>query len=81
MPSFHKTFQGQLRSLNQGIDTVIWLALADTAQLKSGALYLDRAEQAKHTFMSGTKYKEAEVDTLWASLCGLAGIQEQGQTG
>jgi dehydrogenase/reductase SDR family member 12 len=78
MPSFHKTMQRQLRTLAQGVDTVLWLSLMDTAGLEAGALYLDRQVQAKHTFMSGTHYTDAQVDALWGALCKLAGIDAGG---
>lgn len=75
IPGFHKTFENKLRTVQQGMDTVIWLALSDAESLEPGALYLDREAQVKHLFMAGTHYKPAAVDTLWAELgrmCGLA---------
>lgn len=75
MPGFYKSFAGQLRSLQQGADTVLWLALADMAQLEPGALYLDRAVQHKHMFMAGTAYKPDAVDALWERLLELADLK------
>ena len=76
MPSFHKTFAGKLRSLSQGVDTVLWLALMPSDSLQPGALYLDRTVQEKHMFMAGTKYSEADALQLWDQLCKLAQITE-----
>lgn len=75
IPGFYKTFKDKMRSLYQGIDTVIWLALMDAAALEPGALYLDRQTQQKHLFMAGTQYTHSQVDDLWSQLerlCGLA---------
>lgn len=75
IPAFHKTFEKQLRTLQQGADTVVWLALAEKESLTQGALYLDRQEQHKHLFMAGTTYSAADVDALWNQMCVLADVQ------
>ena len=75
-PAVHKSFAGVLRSPKQAADTVLWLALADTAQLQAGALYLDRAVQHKHMFMAGTHYTVDAVDTLWERLLDLSGLKD-----
>ena len=81
MPQFHKTFQSRLRTLEQGADTVLWLALQDHEALEGGALYLDRAVQSKHMFMAGTQYKNNDVDVLFDKLCKLANIEDATEEG
>jgi hypothetical protein len=76
MPAFHKNLQSRLRSLAQGVDTVLWLALADVESLQPGSLYLDRAVQQAHMFMAGTQYRREDVDALWHELCSLAGLDD-----
>ncbi|MCD7457071.1 hypothetical protein HAX54_034055 [Datura stramonium] len=43
-----RSFEGKLRSSEEGADTVIWLALQPKEKLVSGAFYFDRAEEPKH---------------------------------
>ena len=69
--------QAQLRTPEQGTDTILWLALMDNADLEAGALYLDRQTQHKHNFMSGTQYTQAESDKLWQKLETLTGLQPE----
>jgi dehydrogenase/reductase SDR family member 12 len=76
IPGFYKTFKGKLRSLNEGADTVIWLALSENAALQSGAMYLDRQPQVKHFFGAGTTYSREEVDRLWGLLLRLSRAEE-----
>jgi dehydrogenase/reductase SDR family protein 12 len=80
MPEFHKSFSSMFRTVEQGADTVLWLALMDADRLQSGGLYLDRNVQHKHMFMAGTEYTEADVDALWAKLLDMSslGAREKG---
>lgn len=36
MPDFHKRFEKDLRPIDQGIDTAIWLTVTPEKNLKSG---------------------------------------------
>lgn len=71
-PGFYNAFKDKLRSLQQGCDTSVWLALQDASQLQPGGFYLDRQPQAKHLALAGTKYGSADVDALWSALEALA---------
>ncbi|KAK9053760.1 hypothetical protein SSX86_024834 [Deinandra increscens subsp. villosa] len=70
LPSFSKSFEGKLRTSDEGADTVIWLALQPKEKLVSGGFYFDRAEVSKHLPLAATKsYHDAIaidsiVDTL-----------------
>jgi len=64
MPDFHSTLNSSLRSLEEGADTIVWLATQDKGKLEPGALYLDRQIQSKHLPLGGTSYTEAQVSSL-----------------
>ena len=68
MPDFYSTFHSSLRSLEEGADTIVWLATRDKDRLEAGAFYLDREVQSKHLPLGGTGYTEAEVATLMQKL-------------
>jgi dehydrogenase/reductase SDR family protein 12 len=72
LPGFHKAMQGRLRTPAQGADTIIWLCGQEAGALEAGALYLDRAPQAKHLPLSGTRYEAADGDRMAAALDALA---------
>jgi dehydrogenase/reductase SDR family member 12 len=79
MPDFYKSFASRLRTVEQGADTVLWLALMDANRLQTGALYLDRCVQHKHMFMARTEYSKADVDALWEKLLDLSGLATRGK--
>jgi dehydrogenase/reductase SDR family protein 12 len=43
-----KSYLEPLRTLWQGSEGIVWLAVADAAQIDCGAFYLDRSPQIKH---------------------------------
>ena len=63
-----------LRTIWQGAEGIIWLAVAPPEKIESGAFYLDRSPQPKHIagafFNEGTftKNTKAEVDEMMAKL-------------
>mmetsp|Transcript_11529 Transcript_11529/g.20459 ORF Transcript_11529/g.20459 Transcript_11529/m.20459 type:complete len:329 (+) Transcript_11529:38-1024(+) len=75
IPGFYKMYQDKFRDLNQGTDTIVWLASQDDAKLTPGAFYLDRTVQEKHLSwgFGSTKYSSKDVDELWENLTKLAG--------
>ena len=75
IPGFHKAFAAKLRSAAQGADTITWLALEDGAKLQPGAFYLDRAPQAKHLTLGGTRYSSAQAADLYGRVLELAGLK------
>eukprot|EP00892_Ulva_mutabilis_P010944 jgi/Ulvmu1/8221/UM041_0030.1 len=71
-PGFYKTFQAQLRSVEQGADTVVFLALCPAEHLTNGAFYFDRMPQIKHYFWLGTEYSKSAADYMWECLSAAA---------
>lgn len=75
IPGFWKAFGSKFRPLEQGADTIVYLALETPDKLESGGFYLDRQPQAKHLPLSGTQYTDAQVDELWNKLAHMGGLQ------
>nr|XP_009792801.1 PREDICTED: dehydrogenase/reductase SDR family member 12 isoform X2 [Nicotiana sylvestris] len=73
LPDFSKSFEGQLRSSEEGADTVIWLALQPKEKLVSGQFYFDRAEAPKHLPLTGTNNSHSAIDSIIEKLRSLAG--------
>ncbi|MEW5304088.1 MAG: hypothetical protein WDW36_006722 [Sanguina aurantia] len=71
IPGFYSFFKNKFRDLQQGADTIVWLALQSPDKLEPGAFYLDRAPQTKHLPLGGTQYSKEEVDTLVKTLEGM----------
>mmetsp|Transcript_4882 Transcript_4882/g.10484 ORF Transcript_4882/g.10484 Transcript_4882/m.10484 type:complete len:328 (-) Transcript_4882:437-1420(-) len=72
IPGFYNFYKDKFRELEQGADTIVWLALQDSSKLEPGGLYLDRTTQPKHLSWGGTKYSPADVDKLWDKLIKLS---------
>jgi len=77
MPDFHKTHQKQLRTPEQGADTICWLCTTPSVDKKSnGEFFRDRQPEYKHLPLSRTRYTDTEVDHLWNSCVKLTGVDE-----
>lgn len=77
MPEFFQFTRKQLRSEEQGADTIVYLAIADEAVLnKSGEFFFDRKVAPKHLWLSGTKYGREQVVALVEKLEAL--MKEKG---
>ena len=63
---------GNLRTSEEGADTVIWLALQPKEKLVSGAFYFDRAEAPKHLMFSATGGSHVLIDSVVDSLRSLS---------
>lgn len=75
MPEFYRMTKNQLRSMEQGADTIVYLAVAEEAvRFASGEFFFDRTPAAKHLWMSGTNYTEGDVEKL---VKGLESIVEE----
>ncbi|KAF2297510.1 hypothetical protein P3X46_021549 [Hevea brasiliensis] len=68
LPNFNKLFSGNLRTSEQGADTVIWLALQPKEKLVSGAFYFDRAEAPKHLKFAATSGSHSLTDSIISNL-------------
>lgn len=79
MPEFYRMTKNQLRSKEQGADTIIYLAAAEEAiKFPSGEFFFDRQPAAKHLWMSGTNYTDADVEKLVKKLESI--LEEKGLT-
>lgn len=69
MPDFHAKMKDKLRSVEQGADTVVWLAVSPAAiQFESGQFWQDRVPVSAHLPLAWTRAGQAERDRLMASL-------------
>ncbi|WOG97274.1 hypothetical protein DCAR_0416614 [Daucus carota subsp. sativus] len=73
LPGFAKSFEGKLRTREEGADTVIWLALQPKEKLVPGAFYFDRAEAPKHLLSTVTGSHSA-IDSMLEELRSMSGI-------
>ncbi|EFJ10807.1 hypothetical protein SELMODRAFT_271962 [Selaginella moellendorffii] len=74
LSSFREKFQGKLRTIDQGADTIVWLSLQPNSKLKSGEFYFDRALAPKHLAACGTGYKPqlaAKIISKVRQICGV----------
>jgi len=67
MPKFYRTYQNQLRSAEEGADTIVWLAASPNALTQSGRFWFDRAPQKTHMRFARTQSSPEEYQTLWES--------------
>ncbi|CAM8999472.1 unnamed protein product [Rhodiola kirilowii] len=74
LPGFSKSLSGNLRTSDEGADTVIWLALQPKEKLKSGSFYFDRAEVAKHLKFAATTSNGALIDEIYNDLRSMCSI-------
>ena len=59
---FYETFQAQFRSVEQGADGIIWLAISeDVPQQSNGGFWLDRHEAPLHLPLAFTKESEEDA--------------------
>ena len=69
MPDFHAKMKDKLRSVEQGADTVVWLAVSPAAlQFESGQFWQDRVAVSAHLPLAWTRAGQGERDRLVASL-------------
>ncbi|KAG6400207.1 hypothetical protein SASPL_137032 [Salvia splendens] len=74
LPDFSKTLSGNLRTSEEGADTVIWLALQPKEKLVSGGFYFDRAEAPKHLPFTATKGSHSAIDSIVGKLHSMANL-------
>uniref|UniRef100_A0A7C9D662 Dehydrogenase/reductase SDR family member 12 n=2 Tax=Opuntia streptacantha TaxID=393608 RepID=A0A7C9D662_OPUST len=79
MPGFSQKLSGNLRTSEEGADTVIWLALQPKDKLVSGGFYFDRAEAPKHLPFTATKGSHVLIDSIYDTLRSMSGIPAQHQ--
>ena len=67
LPQFRRLTKPVLRSLEEGADTIVWLAVATEARDASGELFLDREIRPEH-LVSSTREAKGERDKLMTLL-------------
>ncbi|XP_053186683.1 dehydrogenase/reductase SDR family member 12 [Scomber japonicus] len=73
MPQFHQMMGDRLRSVEQGADTVVWLALSRAAALtRSGQFFQDRRPVPAHLPLAWTHTAPKEIQTFMAKLENLS---------
>ena len=69
MPEFHAKMKNKLRTVEQGADTIVWLAIAEKAlEKESGLFYQDREAVNTHLPLAQTRSTPEECAELMAKL-------------
>lgn len=68
MPGFHQKMKDRLRTSEQGADTIVWLAVADTSKETSGLFYQDRKAVATHLPLAWSKASDSDKNKLMSEL-------------
>ncbi|OEL35756.1 Dehydrogenase/reductase SDR family member 12, partial [Dichanthelium oligosanthes] len=74
LPGLSEKLSGNLRTNDEGADTVIWLALQPKEKLSSGAFYFDRAEAPKHLKFAGTAESHSQINSIVDSIRSICGL-------
>ncbi|XP_030015763.1 dehydrogenase/reductase SDR family member 12-like [Sphaeramia orbicularis] len=79
MPEFHRMMGDRLRSVGQGADTVVWLALSRTAsRTRSGQFFQDRKPVPAHLPLAWTHSSNEEIQRFMDHMETLAkDVQQQ----
>lgn len=69
MPDFYQKMKNKLRTVEQGADTIVWLAISQRArEEESGLFYQDRKPVAEHLPLAWSRAKAEDEDRLMAVL-------------
>ncbi len=74
LPGFYGLMGPLLRSVNEGMDTITWLATSPTIRPPGGSLYLDRRPRPFDR-LPATRLSAAARSELWATIRELAGLE------
>ena len=75
LPGFYRVMRPLLRTPEQGIDTILWLATHPDPGAISGRLFLDRRARPFDRIPS-TRLSAGDRRRLWDAVVGLAGIED-----
>ena len=76
LPTFSKIMGPLLRTADQGADTLVWLAAADTPLESNGLFWLDRRPRGTHKLPSTRRSDTLEQrERLWAWVSATCGIE------
>jgi NAD(P)-dependent dehydrogenase (short-subunit alcohol dehydrogenase family) len=73
IPRFYRLAKRGLRTPEQGADTIVWLAVAQSVAGTSGRFWLDRRERATH-LLPGTRSSARDRQRLWDECVRLSGL-------
>jgi NAD(P)-dependent dehydrogenase (short-subunit alcohol dehydrogenase family) len=76
LPTFRRLARRSLRTPEQGADTIIWLAVAESVAGTSGRFWLDRRERGTH-LLPGTQSSARDRQQLWDECIRLSGLADQ----
>ena len=76
LPTFYRLTRMGLRTPEQGADTIIWLASAESVAGATGKFWFDRRERGTHV-LSGTKSPAGDRQQLWDECVRLSGLANQ----
>ena len=71
LPGFSKVTRGIIRDVDEGADTIVWLAASPEAQHPTGAFWHDRRVRPEH-YLPRTKESPGDAARLWATVEELA---------
>ena len=72
LPAFHRLMRSLLRTPEDGVDTILWLATTEAPLRPSGKLYLDRGVRPFDR-VPGTRLTAADRRALWDAVVTLSG--------
>jgi dehydrogenase/reductase SDR family member 12 len=75
LPGFYDFMRPILRTPEEGIDTIVWLATDQTAGRRDGNLYLDRRPRPFDR-LPATRLSAADRRRLWDTVVRLAGVPD-----
>ena len=67
LPAFYRLTRPLLRDMDEGTDTVLWLATASSVATETGLLWHDRAPRSEYR-LDKTIDSDADRARLWAEL-------------
>ncbi len=73
MPRFHSVMKLGLRNLEQGADTMVWLAASQTGGRETGKFWFDRKARPTHKFKN-TQNTPEEYERFWHKCLRLSGL-------
>jgi dehydrogenase/reductase SDR family protein 12 len=69
MPDFHAKMKDKLRSVEQGADTIVWLAIAEKPlNCENGTFFQDRQSVSTHLPLARTRSTPEECKELMVKL-------------
>jgi hypothetical protein len=72
LPTFHRLMRPLLRSADEGVDTLVWLASAPEAGTHGGELFLDRRPRPFDR-VRATRLSARDRRRLWRAVAELSG--------